>query len=227
MHRKHYSNLQLNDLNQLKSLENPNKVLIQIGVLSVLVHILILLTMFFYSKFSYISNNMLNYEWFNGTITILLLIEHAVWLHLLWCLAGNNYYNLTIAYVGVLLLTISWVMEVVVPVIPDPFDHHGKFCIAFVFGCVVNLFSSLLLMPSHNTDNSYKYIISILGIFAVISSAIWYAWRIVNDKFKITDATKLQQFERLEPFFEITAFTAYLAGLGVGLDWARKISSFY
>ena len=73
---------------QHASIHRPNKTLLQIGVYSVTLHILLQLIMFFYKqRYVYISSNMLYYEWFNGSITVLILIEHTVWLHMLWTLA--------------------------------------------------------------------------------------------------------------------------------------------
>jgi hypothetical protein len=73
---------------QHPSIHRPNKTLLQIGVYSVILHILLQLIMFFYRRrYVFISSNMACYEWFNGSITVLFLIEHAVWLHMLWTLA--------------------------------------------------------------------------------------------------------------------------------------------
>jgi hypothetical protein len=205
----------------------PNTTLVTIGVYSIPLHILLLLTMFFYSKFSFISCNMLDYAWFNGTITVLLLIEHAVWLHLLWTLARPPYISLIITYTGVLLLTIAWIMEVVIPVVPDPSDYHGQFCIVFVVGSAINIIGSLWVLPGRNqgVDSTYKYTISLTTVIAVLASAVWYITRVINGIIgdKSGDATHSVPIIH-EPTLEITSYCMYLAGLGVGLDfWARQV----
>jgi hypothetical protein len=202
----------------------PNKTLLQIGVYSVILHILLQLIMFFYkNRYIFISYNMLNYEWFNGSITVLFLIEHAVWLHMLWMLARPPYFSLGVAYTAVLLLTIAWIMEVVVPVDPDPYDYHGKFCIVFVFGSVFNCVGSLWLLPgkAQGVDPSYKYIISITTVIAILASAAWLGVRLLNGIVeKVTEDTKNHIFLH-EPSLEITSYNMYLAGLGVGMHfWA-------
>ena len=109
----------------LQAMSKPNKILLQIGLYSTTLHILLQLTMFFHSgKFLFISYNMLYYDWFNGSITVLFFVEHAVWLHVLWTLARPPYLSLIITYIAVMLIIIAWTMEVVVPVEQDPVDLH-------------------------------------------------------------------------------------------------------
>ena len=134
-------------------------------------------------------------------------------------LAQPPFYSLIAAYTGVFLLIISWVMEVVVPVEPDPLDTHGKFCIVFITGCTINVFSSLLLLPAKAHDMYYKYVMGALGGFSVLVSLTWYIWRIVNDKFNIQDTISLEIFQHLQPFFEIIAYISYLVSLLIGIDW--------
>ena len=192
----------------------PNKSLLTIGVYCVYLHILLLSTMFFYSKFSYISCNMLDYAWFNGSITVMLLIEHAVWLHVLWTLARPPYRSLVLTYTAVLLLTIAWIMEVVIPVYPDPFDYHGQFCIVFVVGCAVNAIGSMWVLPGkeQGVDSTYKYTISVMTAIAISASAIWYLTRIINGTIENSIIVH-------EPTLEIVSYCMYLAGLGVGMDF--------
>lgn len=208
------------------SSHRPNKTLLQIGVYSVMLHILLLLIMFFHrERYVYISSNMLYYEWFNGSITVLFLIEHAVWLHMLWTLARPPYFSLVITYTAVLLQTIAWTMEVVIPVDPDPYDYHGQFCIVFVIGSILNCVGSLWLLPgkAQNVDPNYKYIISTTTAIAVLASATWYGVRLINGIVeKVTMDTKNHIFLH-EPSFEITSYSMYLAGLGVGMHFWAKI----
>jgi hypothetical protein len=204
-------------------LNRPNKTLLTIGVYCVTLHILLLLIMFFYSKFLFISYNMLYYAWYNGSITVLFLIEHTVWLHMLWTLARPPYISLIITYTAVLLLTIAWVMEVVIPVEPDPFDHHGHFCIVFVVGCTINIIGSMWVFPGkqQGVDTTYKYIISTLTAIAVLASAIWYMTRSIN---KIFGEVQDPIVSVHEPTLEIISYCTYLAGLGVGMDfWAQQV----
>jgi hypothetical protein len=204
----------------------PNKIILLIGVYSTALHILLQLIMFFYlAKFNFISYNMLYYEWYNGSITVLLYIEHAVWLHILWTLARPPYISLIITYAAVLVIIIAWTMEVVVPVEPDPFDYHGKFCIVFVIGSTVNCIGSLYLLPgkAQGVDPTYKTLCSITTGIAVLASAIWYGKRVANGIGRANNVD-FTSFNLHEPSFEITSYSMYLAGLGVVMDfWAHQM----
>jgi hypothetical protein len=190
----------------------PNKLLVRIGLLSTVLHVLILLTMFCYSRFNYISYNMSRHEWFNGSISMLLLIEHVVWLHLLWSLARHPYYNLIISCLGVLCLTTSWIKQVVVPENKDPFQHHLIYAIVFGVGCTVNLFASLTLLPVA----SYRDAAGILAALAALACLTF-----VTVKFLRNDPATTIDWH-IEPCLQMTAYAAYISALGVCLDhWAN------
>ena len=206
-------------------LHRPSRVLLLIGVYSTTLHILLQLIMFFYKgKYEFISYNMLNYDWYNGSITVLFFVEHAVWLHVLWTLARPPYHSLVITYIAVMLIIIAWTMEVVVPVEPDPLDLHGKFCIVFIVGCTLNCIGSLWLLPgkAQGVDPTYKHLIAITTGVAVLASLIWYGKRVANG----IGTAKNEDFSRFtvhEPSLEITSYSMYLAGLAAGMDfWARQ-----
>ncbi len=203
-----------------KPIKKGNKVLLNIGFLSVTVHLLILLTMYFASGYQWISYLMLENEWFAGTVTVLFLIEHAVWLHLLWVIADPPYYSLGLAYIGVLLSIISWVMELVIPTEPDPKGLHPWFCILFVAGCVLNIGGSLSLLPgkSHGIDPSYKYIFGFLGLIAVLTAAAWFTFFMTKNSMNLSGKWHIEQT------FQIVAYSTYLAAICVGLNWFRKLS---
>ena len=198
-------------------LRQPSKVLMNIGFLSVAAHFMILLTMFFASGYQWISYLMLENEWFAGTVTILLLIEHSVWLHLLWCLADHAYYSLGLAYIGVLLAMTSWVMELVIPTEPDPKGLHPWFCILFIAGCVLNVSGSLLLLPGkhHGIDASYKYVFAFLALASVMTAAVWFTWWMVKDSVKLPGAW------HIEETFQIVAYSTYLAAISIVFNWFR------
>ncbi len=195
----------------------PNKHLLWIGFGSVVFHMLILLTMYFLNGYEWISYLLLDYEWFAGTTTMLLLIEHTVWLHLLWMLATPPYYSMSLAYFGVILATTGWVMELIVPTVPDPKGLHPYFCILFIVGCVLNITGSLLSLPgkSQGEDSSYKYIFGLLGLTAAVISGMWFVWWMLKDSIQIKVTWHMEQT------FQIIAYETYLAALAVGF-WARK-----
>ena len=195
----------------------PNKLLLDIGCISITAHLLILLTMYFASGYQWISYLMLYHEWFAGTVTVLLLIEHSVWLHLLWDSAYPPYYSLGLAYIGVLLSVTCWVMELIIPTEPDPKGLHPWFCILFIAGCALNVSGSLILLPgkSHGMDPSYKYIFGFLGLAAVLTSAIWFTWWMVKASVHLTGVWHIEQT------FQIVAYSTYLTGLSVVLNWFR------
>jgi hypothetical protein len=196
----------------------PSKVLLQIGLASVLLHMLVLLTMFFCTGYHWISYILLDYPWFGGVSTVLLLVEHTVWLHLLWEFAYGQTCSLVLAYFGVLTMTASWAMELIIPTEPDPYSVHPIFCVAFVVGCTLNLIGGLLLLPGkrHGVDPSYKYITVALGLVGVLCSAIWVAW------YSLKHSLQLPPW-RIEQTMQITAYITYLAGMAVTLDfWARQ-----
>jgi hypothetical protein len=193
----------------------PNKILLQIGLYSILLHIQILLTMYFYSKFNYISCAMADFDYFNGSISVLLLIEHAVWLHLLWTLGSPPYHSLFVSYLGVLVLTSAWIMEVVVPIDADPHNQHLIFAIIFVAGCMINLFASLQLLPGkrQGVDASYISICKFIGLTGVLTSLTWFSiWLLL----RLID---IQTDWRIMSFMQITGYTTYLAAMGVVMDF--------
>lgn len=195
------------------AMQHPNKILLYIACICVTAHLLILITMFFASGYNWISYLMIDYEWFAGTVTVLLLIEHSVWLHLLWNLAQPPYYSLGLAFLGVLVCITSWVMEIVVPTVPDPKNLHPWFCIFFIVGCALNIAGSALLLPgrSHGVDASYKYIFIALGASAVLMSGVWFVWWMIKASFNST--------WHIEQTFQIVAYSTYLAALGVVFNW--------
>jgi hypothetical protein len=163
--------------------------------------------MYFVYDFEFISSNMLNHVWYNATITVLILIVHAIWAHMIWVLSIPPHYDLVIALTGILILVIAWVMEVVVPVLPDPDDLHGIFCIIFVLGCAINFLASLYLLPE---GVEYKRAMGTLGFLGVLSSSIWYFSRISQN-----DISNVLT----EPFMEIFAYLSYLCSLLVAFFW--------
>jgi hypothetical protein len=201
-------------------INTPNKTLLQIGQYSVLLHIQILLTMYFYSGYNYISCAMFNFEYFNGTISMLLIIEHAVWLHVLWTLGRPPYHSLFVSYLGVFVLTSAWIMEVVVPIEPDPFRHHVLYAIIFVAGCMINLFASLQLLPGNRqgVDASYKYLGGFIGLMGVLSSLTWFGIWLLR---RLTD---IKTDWRIESFLQITGYTTYLAAVGVVLHYCMELN---
>ena len=215
----------------LQTKQEPNQTILKIGIASITLHIFILLVMFFNSKYEYISNNMLNYIWFNASITVLLLIDHTVWLHLLWDLAHAPFYTLStaytgvliLAYTGVLILVIAWVMEVVVPVEPDPIDLHGKFCIVFVIGCIINVIGSIILLVKTLKKSTYfRYIMYFFGLGAVVTSLFWYTWRTLNKTFHLDNSQFITTLSHFEPLLELTAYIMYLLVLLTGIMWGQK-----
>jgi hypothetical protein len=187
--------------------------LIRIGFLSVTLHILILLSTFFYS-YNFISCVMLEYEWFSGTVSMLLLIEHTVWLHLVWSVSIHNSHShntMLISFVGVLLLTTAWIMELVVPIEPDISKHHVIYAVLFVKGCMINIFSSLALIPGRMGSGVvlYKHIAYTLSIFSVIVSLVWFVvWYL----------REILSFDidwHVGVWLEYIAYTCYLSSLGV------------
>jgi hypothetical protein len=208
----------------LPTKQEPNQTILKTGIASITLHIFILLVMFFYSKYQFISYNMLNHIWFNATIAVLLLIDHAVWLHLLWDLALAPFYSLLTAYTGVLILVIAWVMEVVVPIEPDPVDLHGKFCIVLVIGCIINLIGSILiLVQSLKKFTYFRFIMYFFSIFSIVNSLLWYIWRILNMHYHFADSF-IKTLPHLEPSLELTAYIMYLIVLLTGIMWAQKCS---
>ncbi len=199
-------------------LNTPSKALLRIGLGSVILHMLVLLGMFYASNYHWISYILLDNPWFGGVTTVLLLVEHAVWLHLLWEFAYGQACSLALAYLGVLIVVASWAMELIVPTEPDPDGLHPIFCISFVVGCTLNLIGGLLLLPGkkHRVDPSYKYITAALGLVGVLCSAIWVAW------WKLKHLTHLPPW-KVEQSMQATAYITYLAGLAVTLNfWEQQ-----
>lgn len=190
----------------------PSRVLVNFGVSSVILHMMILLVVFFYTN-NYISCAMFNYEWYNASITMCLLIEHAVWLHLLWTLATAPYYSLVISYLAVLFSVISWTVVVVIPMEPDPLRLHAVFAIFFSVGCIVNLYASFLLLPgkAQGIDPSYKIIFCAVGSTGVLASLSWFTIWLLKK------TTEIRTDWHIEPDLQIVAQTTYLAGLAVVL----------
>ena len=197
----------------------PNRILLWIGMGCVVTHMLVLLTMYFLSGYTWISYLLLDYEWFAGITSMLLIIEHTVWLHLLWMLADPPYYSMIFAYFGVLLAITGWIMELIVPTDPDPKSLHPYFCILFIVGCVVNISGSILLLPgrSRGVDSSYKYVFAFLGLSAAVISGIWFAWWMLKDQLKLRATWHIEQS------FQITAYETYLSSLAVVFYWALAL----
>ncbi len=195
----------------------PNKTLILTGLSSVILHILILLTMY-YRRNNYISCIMFDNVWYNSSITVLLIIEHTVWLHLLWTVACAPYHSLLVSYLAIFFLVVCWIMVVVIPMDPDPMRLHTVFAIFFTAGCIVNLSSSLMLLPGVNqgVDSSYKYILGILGLVGVLASLAWFTLWILNK------TVGIQTNWLIEVDLQITAQKAYLAALAVGFYFYSK-----
>jgi hypothetical protein len=188
----------------------PSRILIQIGLLSVFMHILALLTMMYHS-YNFISCIMSGYEWFSGTITMLLLIEHAVWLHLVWSVAIHDRHlhtALILSYAGVLLLTTMWTMELVVPIEPDVSKHHVVYAIIFVFGCILNIFSSLKLLPE-SPGVSYKRYACLMNMVSVGATLVWFVVWYSRKRFAVDINW------HVDVWLENIAFTAYLSSLGM------------
>ena len=125
------------------------------------------------------------------------------------------------------MATTCWIMEIIIPVEPDPLGLHASFCIYFVVGCSVNILGSLFLLPGkqQGQDTSYKYLIGILGGVALICSLLWFLWWYIKNTLNIhneyTDNWHMQQV------FQVVAYNAYLTAMAVGFNWARKRSGFY
>lgn len=175
-------------------------------------HMIILLVMFFVSGCQFVSEILLHTIWYSGTMTMLFLIEHVAWVYVLWVLSCEPppYWRLTIAYLGVLLAIISWVMEIVVPINPNIMGLHSKFCIVFVVGCLINLIGSVLSLPGSVTVGSFKTIMIGFGGLAVSSCAAWYGARTVG------------KHSGHEPTLEIVAYLSYLSSLLTGFIWALQ-----
>jgi hypothetical protein len=144
---------------------------------------------------------------------MLFLIEHIVWMNLLWISVEPDEFSwgLLLAYTGILIASVAWVMEVVVPVEPDPFDLHGQFCIVFVVGCFVNLNASVVVLPGsgQGLGDAYRYVIAFLGIASVLVAMLWYLLRIVKAGFSN------------EPALELSSYVLYLGALWVGINGSR------
>ncbi len=95
--------------------------LLWIGCGSVASHLVVLVTMYFVSGRVFVSENMLKIIWYCASMTMFFLIEHVVWLYVLWVESSEPYpfWWLGVAYFGVLVACVSWVMEVVVPMVPN------------------------------------------------------------------------------------------------------------
>ncbi len=79
----------------------------------------------------FISENMLYVIWYCATITMLFLIEHVVWMYVLWVESTDKvfpFWRLGVAYLGVLVACVLWVMEVMVPMEPNVGGLHSLFC---------------------------------------------------------------------------------------------------
>ncbi len=197
---------------------HPIKSFMQIGLASSIIHILILLTMFYHSN-NYISCIMFEYVWFNATITMFLLIEHVIWLHLLWTFARPPYTTLTVSFIGVLLLVTSWIMEVVVPIEPDEHKYHKVFAITFVVGCVITSCASLALLPGkkQNYDPTYKYVAWFFVLASICTSFTWFAlWSMIQIYNTVVDW-------HINIYLQITAYCAYLGSLAVVFNWAVSL----
>ncbi len=108
---------------------------------------------------------------------------------------------------------------------PDPSDYHGKFCIVFVFGSTFNCIGSLCLLPgkAQAVDPSYKYIIYITTGIAALACAGWLGIRLLSGIVKEVTGDAKNHIFLHEPSFEITSYSMYLAGLGVGMHfWAQN-----
>jgi hypothetical protein len=194
------------------SLPSSN-ILIRIGLLSVTLHIL-MVSLMFYHDYNFISCAMQNYEWFSGTITMLLLIEHTVWLHLVWTVSIHNSYShnaLIISFVGVLFLSSMWIMELVVPIEPDPLKHHVIYAILFVVGCMINSFSSLTLIPDRMESGavSYRHFAYKLNILSVLISLMWFLFWVTRQVFSV------DLDWHIGVWLQYLAFTCYLLSLDV------------
>ena len=124
-----------------------NTGLLLIGCASVGSHLVILVAMFLANGRRFVSEYMMDIIWYCATITMLFLIEHAVWLYVLWVVSRPPFWwRLGVAYFGVLVACVSWVMEVVVPMVPNVGKLHSIFCMIFIVGCLINLVASVLLV---------------------------------------------------------------------------------
>jgi hypothetical protein len=197
-----------------------------IGTTTCMLHMMILLIMFFYSNYSWISNILLDHIWFAGTTTMLLLIEHTAWLYMLWTHAVHSTYycGLGVAYIGILLTVTSWVMELIIPV-----GHitglHSNFVFWFVVGCFVNIIGSIILLPGkkQGEDIAYKYIMGFLCVIGIICSLLFWLWYALKNYFDIHDYDNLP----LQQVFQNSAYVAYLSALIVGFEWARQRNNLY
>jgi hypothetical protein len=194
-------------IHECYSIEYPSKLLLCLGCLCNTTLILIVFTAYIVYDFDFISSNMLNHVWYNGTITVLILLVHAIWAHMIWVLSIPPFYDLVIAYSGILLLIVAWVMDVVVPVLPDPGDLHGKFCIIVVIGCTINFLASVYLLPN---GRGYKRAMGFLGFLGFLSSSTWYFSRILQ-----SDISNVLT----EPFMETVAYLSYLCSLLIAFLW--------
>ncbi len=120
-----------------------------LGCICLCTHWIILLVMFFVSGTEFISEILLNTIWYSGLMTMCFLIDHMAWVYVLWVLSCEPppYWRLTIAYIGILVACISWVMDTVVPLQPNPMHLHSTFCQIFIVGCLINLMGSVLSLP--------------------------------------------------------------------------------
>lgn len=193
-----------------------NTGLLLIGCASVGSHLVILVAMFLANGRRFVSEYMMDIIWYCATITMLFLIEHAVWLYVLWVVSRPPFlWRLGVAYFGVLVACVSWVMEVVVPMVPNVGKLHSIFCMIFIVGCLINLVASVLLvlpgkvqgvvllLPPARGD--YKGLMMAWCWLAVVCCGIWYVTRLVH-------APVVH-----EPTLEIVAYSSYLAGLLTGL----------
>jgi hypothetical protein len=150
-----------------------------VGSVSLIAHIVILLTMYAQASDLLISDNMIKHAWYTVTITTLFLIEHTVWLNLLWISVDQNECScmLILAYAGILLSTISLLVEVVVPVDPDPDGVHKLFCLLFMVGGSINVISSLIILPgsAQGVDSMYKYVMVGITLLGYAAAFTWYA----------------------------------------------------
>jgi hypothetical protein len=187
-----------------------------VGSISLTAHIIILVAMYFQGTHLLISHNLIKYVWYAATTTMLFIIEHAVWLNLLWISAepGEFSYFLLAAFAGVLLATVSLLVDVVVPVEPDPQGIHALFCILFMVGGSINVFSSLILLPgsAQGVSITYKYVmvgITFTGFAAALS---WYLLRLSKVGLDYESA------------LEHISYVHYLGFLLVGIIGARMHS---
>lgn len=182
--------------------------LLTFGALCLLAHLVVTTGMFVGSDFRFISDGLMNHVWYAGTATVLFLLEHAVWVCLLWVVCawvGASLYGLFAAYLGVLTVTVGWVMCVVVPTEPDPDGLHQAFAMVGAFGCVINVAASLYVLPF---GAGCRYATWGLWIIGVIAAAAWFIVR-------QADANA-----RIQPALQFIGFASYLCALLVGVVWA-------